>query len=836
MKYSPFYLLHGVEATQPTHVITKTYFEPADNWCEKLLQEREQARINLIASQKQQKTYFDKVQPNTLQIEDWVWLRNRPRPFRVIDISGPSTLRIQMNKTGKPNIDTMTTRKIKLFVVPRRRWRQHQHREGRVTTFTASTDVNVGTTGCSSHLGVNTVIGRSNCSPREKSNCDVRLHHDARRAHQAIAPGNIAIAELIHQTNKINIYPTCNLPFQQQRTSPRTEHEAACGSGKHGNQNTGCHHLNDVGEVALAVIDRILRDPQACSHVTSQASSSSHPSTTPHCAVSAFLSSRGRLMLHKEGVLFRPRPENRTSGERTWDLSTRGSSVAAQSPGAWVTGRVETLRTAIQVSARRAIPPPPLLHSHKYLLRVSLQDCSRASQLQVQEAAFRTTVAIQHSSGKNLEIVLRTEENDEVISVWISTGMQGQEKQEICEKIPPTSGIVRQDSTCENPGATQPGIEPHSPRWEASGTVVTHQTHIQEEPGSIPGPAILRLAFRGFPKSLQANAEMSTKQRPLPIPSESLFPAQLVPSLIYLAVDETPSCLTLKDRLWRSPVCQHLTSATSASDVTGHVNQSNVVSATARSTRADQTDAYAQFAGMKGQEKREIPDKKNPADQRHRPARFPHAKIRNDPVGLAEVSLVVDPGSLAADVADDLRRDHHLVTSDQVGGAARVIEGHEVVVSWHGLRGHVQWKHVAHGPAAEEPGVVRVLLDVLQHTCSQLALPIVNARFCTLDACSIHRAWPPDASPMAIAMSQHSLQVIGMASLSLMSCARPLTACLTTDILIIWILFTDAVTEMSVVQRLSIRAGGLEEVGQSHGRYTLQTSPRWTFILGLPEE
>ncbi|KAJ8875163.1 hypothetical protein PR048_023058 [Dryococelus australis] len=48
-----------------------------------------------------------------------------------------------------------------------------------------------------------------------------------------------------------------------------------------------------------------------------------------------------------------------------------------------------------------------------------------------------------------------------------------------------------------------------------------------------------------------------------------------------------------------------------------------------------------------------------------------------------------------------------------------------------------------------------------------------NALFRTLDACSMHEAWPPDI-PMAIAMSQYSLHVNSVVSLALLSSARSL--------------------------------------------------------------
>ncbi|KAJ8883299.1 hypothetical protein PR048_015142 [Dryococelus australis] len=67
----------------------------------------------------------------------------------------------------------------------------------------------------------------------------------------------------------------------------------------------------------------------------------------------------------------------------------------------------------------------------------------------------------------------------------------------------------------------------------SDGAEITQWTRIQEDPGSIPGPAILISVFHDFPKSLQANARMGPLQRPWPIPSQSfpqsLFPVQLAP-------------------------------------------------------------------------------------------------------------------------------------------------------------------------------------------------------------------------------------------------------------------------------------------------------------------
>ncbi|KAJ8878445.1 hypothetical protein PR048_019023 [Dryococelus australis] len=57
----------------------------------------------------------------------------------------------------------------------------------------------------------------------------------------------------------------------------------------------------------------------------------------------------------------------------------------------------------------------------------------------------------------NIE-VLRADEG-EARWVWSGAGMQGWGKREIPEDNPLTSGIVRHDSTCANPGATPPEIE-----------------------------------------------------------------------------------------------------------------------------------------------------------------------------------------------------------------------------------------------------------------------------------------------------------------------------------------------------------------------------------------
>ncbi|KAJ8869157.1 hypothetical protein PR048_030725 [Dryococelus australis] len=73
------------------------------------------------------------------------------------------------------------------------------------------------------------------------------------------------------------------------------------------------------------------------------------------------------------------------------------------------------------------------------------------------------------------------------------------------------------------------------------GAVVTRWTRIREDPGSILGSVILSSAFHGFPKSLQANAEMgSLTKGPWPISSQS-FPNPCATCTVHndLAVDET---------------------------------------------------------------------------------------------------------------------------------------------------------------------------------------------------------------------------------------------------------------------------------------------------------
>ncbi|KAJ8896887.1 hypothetical protein PR048_002233 [Dryococelus australis] len=70
--------------------------------------------------------------------------------------------------------------------------------------------------------------------------------------------------------------------------------------------------------------------------------------------------------------------------------------------------------------------------------------------------------------------------------VWSSTDMQERETGDPREN-PPTSGIVRHDSTCENPGATAPGIELGSSRWEASS--------LTTKPPRLHGPVKYENAF-----------------------------------------------------------------------------------------------------------------------------------------------------------------------------------------------------------------------------------------------------------------------------------------------------------------------------------------------------
>ncbi|KAJ8870515.1 hypothetical protein PR048_029538 [Dryococelus australis] len=77
--------------------------------------------------------------------------------------------------------------------------------------------------------------------------------------------------------------------------------------------------------------------------------------------------------------------------------------------------------------------------------------------------------------------VLRADEG-EARSVWSSAGMKGLGETGDPRENPPTSGTIH---TCENPKATQPGIEPGSPRWEVS-TLTTTPPRPQKDPNPEP--------------------------------------------------------------------------------------------------------------------------------------------------------------------------------------------------------------------------------------------------------------------------------------------------------------------------------------------------------------
>ncbi|KAJ8879072.1 hypothetical protein PR048_019678 [Dryococelus australis] len=124
---------------------------------------------------------------------------------------------------------------------------------------------------------------------------------------------------------------------------------------------------------------------------------------------------------------------------------------------------------------------------------------------------------------------------------------------------PPTKGIVRHDSYLQNHAVTRPEIEPGfslvggeqanrsatPPRiryvtavfayfnTERGGAVVIFRACIRDELGSNPGTAILTSVSCGYPRSLQANAEVVTDCRP------RQAPASLSNLLYDLAVDET---------------------------------------------------------------------------------------------------------------------------------------------------------------------------------------------------------------------------------------------------------------------------------------------------------
>ncbi|KAJ8879368.1 hypothetical protein PR048_019976 [Dryococelus australis] len=94
-----------------------------------------------------------------------------------------------------------------------------------------------------------------------------------------------------------------------------------------------------------------------------------------------------------------------------------------------------------------------------------------------------------------------------------------------------TDGGVAEARGAETLRAGSPMTRGRRPTTKAAGcSICETQLPLQPagtlstNPGSIPGPAILISAFHGFPKSLQANAEMSPSQRLCPIPSPIPLP------------------------------------------------------------------------------------------------------------------------------------------------------------------------------------------------------------------------------------------------------------------------------------------------------------------------
>ncbi|KAJ8872287.1 hypothetical protein PR048_025889 [Dryococelus australis] len=94
-------------------------------------------------------------------------------------------------------------------------------------------------------------------------------------------------------------------------------------------------------------------------------------------------------------------------------------------------------------------------------------------------------------------------------------------------------------------------IKAYTFHTERGGAVVTHWISVRENPGSITGPAILTLAFHGFPKSLQPNAGHGSITKAI----TDSFPISL-PCATYtvsndLAVDET----WLEEKVTRPQKC-----------------------------------------------------------------------------------------------------------------------------------------------------------------------------------------------------------------------------------------------------------------------------------------
>ncbi|KAJ8871386.1 hypothetical protein PR048_027703 [Dryococelus australis] len=123
---------------------------------------------------------------------------------------------------------------------------------------------------------------------------------------------------------------------------------------------------------------------------------------------------------------------------------------------------------AESVDRRRAI----IKSVSRLLVDLRLSDTSCRPQNQQQ--TLSTLVAPLHVAGSNREIwvapntkVLRTNEGEAI------AGMRGRGKREISEKTRRPAEKSDTIPTCENPGATPPGIKPGSPWWKASSLATT---------------------------------------------------------------------------------------------------------------------------------------------------------------------------------------------------------------------------------------------------------------------------------------------------------------------------------------------------------------------------
>ena len=110
-KFTPHELVYGRKARLPSSIPPtdniKTYPDYVDELIHKLHHIRQMARNNLEESKNRQKHYYDrKIQPQTYQEGDWVWLLNPRReklepeysgPYKITEVLENSNLKIVIN-------------------------------------------------------------------------------------------------------------------------------------------------------------------------------------------------------------------------------------------------------------------------------------------------------------------------------------------------------------------------------------------------------------------------------------------------------------------------------------------------------------------------------------------------------------------------------------------------------------------------------------------------------------------------------------------------------------------------------------------------------------------